>query len=178
MGVNMESRRIKALLVDGYNLIYAHPALSGLLKSDLGAAREGLLRELAPLASPDAYDLVMVVFDAARYGGAETAWEEREGLTVVFTRRRQTADSFIEAAARRMVTAGEVVVATSDRLLRGVVEGFGAKGLDGGSLFFLASEERERMREEMKRVAGPGRRPLEERVSEEIRELLDRMRYG
>ncbi len=169
---------MKALLVDGYNLIYTHPSLSGLLQSDLGAAREGLLRELAPLASPDAYDLVVVVFDAAGSGGAEPAWEECGGIAVVFTRRRQTADSFIEAAARRMAARGEVVVATHDRLLRGVVEGFGAKGLDGGSLFSLARDERERMRGELKRIAGPGRRPLEELVSEEIRELLDRMRYG
>ena len=169
---------MRALLVDGYNVIHRNPALHGLLRKNLEEAREGLLRELAPLASPDAYDLVMVVFDAARSGGAEPSWEERGGVAVVFTRRLQTADSFIEAAARRMSARGEVVVATSDRILRGVVEGFGARGLDGESLFSRAREERERTREEMRRIAGSRRRPLEDRLSDEIRELLDRMRYG
>lgn len=169
---------MRALLVDGYNLIYHHPALQGLLRKNLVDAREGLLRELAPLLSPDAYDLVMVVFDAARSGGADPAWEERGGMAVVFTRRRQTADSFIEAAARRMSAQGEeVVVATHDRLLRGVVEGFGAKGMDGETLFSSAREARERTREEMEKIAGPRRR-LEDRLSDEIRGLLDRMRYG
>ncbi len=168
---------MKTLLVDGYNLIHGHPTLSGLLREDLEAAREGLLKELAPLSSPGEYGLVMVVFDAARSGGREPAVEERWGIAVVFTRRRQTADSFIEMTARSMVAEGEVVVATCDRLLRGVVEGFGARAMGAETLFSSAREARERLREEMREAAGPVRRPLEERVSEEVREMLDRLRY-
>lgn len=168
---------VSTLLVDGYNLIHAHPVLSRLARSDLESAREGLLRELLPLASPGYFRVVMVVFDAAAWGGPEPALEDRAGLTVIFTRRRQTADSFIEAAVRSLVNEGSVVVASSDRVLRRVVEGYGAGGLEGEALLRMAGEARRNIREEAERFSGDGRIPLEERVSPEVRKLLNRMRY-
>ncbi len=169
---------MKALLVDGYNLIYSHPELAVTVKRDQEAAREGLLRELSPLAVPDRYDLVMVVFDAAASSQAEPVVEDRQGMTVVFTRRRQSADTFIETVVRRLLPANDVVVATSDRTLLGVVRGFGAAAVDGPTLLGMTAEALNETREEMKRMAGGRRAPLEDRVSEEVRRLLDEMRYG
>ena len=171
---------MKALLVDGYNLIYAHRELSRLVESDMDAAREGLVRELMPLAAPGRYGLVMVVFDAAGAPNPEPVFEERGGVTVVFTRRTQSADAFIERAARRMsarAEVSEVAVATSDRALSGLASGFGARAIDGLSLLERAHEAADETREEMRRSAAR-RVPLEERVGEEVRRLLDEMRYG
>lgn len=168
---------MKALLVDGYNLIYSHPELSGLVAGDPDSAREGLLKELLPLAVPDRYGLVMVVFDAGGSSQAEPVVEGREGMMVVFTRRRQSADSFIETAVRQLVQGYEVVVATSDRMLLNLVRGFGANGMNGESLLRTAREALLETREEIDRVAGSRRVPLEDRVSDEVRELLDKMRY-
>ena len=172
-----ESGVMESLLVDGYNLIHTHPVFSRLVKSDMESAREGLLRELLPLSSPDHYSLVMVVFDAAGWGGKEPVVEDRGGVVVVFTRRRQSADSFIEAAVRAMVAGGRVTVATSDRLLRRIAENCGASGMDAETLFQTAREARQRLRQEMERVSNRNRVPLEERISPELRQLLDRMRY-
>jgi predicted RNA-binding protein with PIN domain len=169
---------MKALLVDGYNLIYSHPELAVTIKRDQDAAREGLLRELSSLATPDRDELVMVVFDAAGSSQSEPVVEDRQGMTVVFTRRRQSADSFIETVVRRLLPGNEVVVATSDRTLLGVVSGFGATTIDGRSLLERTTEALDETREEMKRMAGGSRAPLEDRVSEEVRRLLDEMRYG
>jgi hypothetical protein len=169
---------MKALLVDGYNLIYSHPELALTVKKDSDAAREGLLRELSSLATPDRYSLVMVVFDAAASSQAEPVFEERQGLTVVFTRRRQSADAFIERLVRRLVPGNDVVVATSDRTLLDVVRGFGATTMNGLSLLDMTAEALDETREEMKRMARGGRAPLEDRVSEEVRRLLDEMRYS
>ena len=168
---------MKALLVDGYNLIYSHPDLSGLVEGDPDAAREGLVRELAPLAVPDRYALVMVVFDAAGSSQAEPVVEDRKGMTVVFTRRRQSADSFIETAVRQLVRDYEVTVATSDRTLLNLVRGFGAGGMRGEILFATVEDATQETRREIDRSAGSRRTPLEDRVSDEVRRLLDEMRY-
>ncbi len=169
---------MRALLVDGYNLIYAHPELAVVMQRDQDAAREGLLKELLPLSSPDRYDLLMVIFDAAATSQPEPVTQERGGLTVVFTRRGQSADALIESVARRLLQAGEVTVASSDRTLQGVVGGFGARTINGHSLLGLSEEAQLETREDIKRMACGDRNPLEDRVSEEVRRLLDEMRYG
>jgi len=169
---------MKALLVDGYNLIYTHPELAVMVREDQEAARDGLLKELAPLAAPDHYELVMVVFDAAGSSQSEPVAQERGGMTVVFTRREQSADAFIERVVRRMVPANQIVVATSDRTLADLARGFGATVIDGKSLLGRTQEALLETREEMKRMARGRRNPLEDRVSEEVRRLLDEMRYG
>jgi len=168
---------MKTLLVDGYNLIYAHPELAETMQQDQDAARDGLLKELSPLASPDRYELVMVVFDAAGSSQPEPVVQERDGITVVFTARRQSADAFIERVVRRLLPDNEVVVATSDRLLLNLVGGFGASTIDGRSLLGMTEEALLETREEMKKIAGRSRNSLEDRVSEEVRHLLDEMRY-
>lgn len=169
---------MSTLLVDGYNLIHAHPALSRLARSDLDSAREGLIGELVPLASPGYFRLVLVIFDATAWGGPEPVLEDRKGLVVVYTRRKQTADSFIESMVKNMVREERVLVASSDRVLRRMVEGYGAGGIEGKALLRMAGEARRKIREEAERGSGDQRVPLEERVSPEVRGLLDRMRYG
>ncbi len=168
---------MKALLVDGYNLIYAHPELALTVKKDHEAAREGLLKKLSPLASPDYYELVMVVFDAAASSQAQPVVQEREGMSVIFTSRKQSADTFIERVVRRLVPGNEVLVATSDRVLLDVVRGFGAGTIDGVSLLGMSGEALQETREKIERIAGGARSLLEDRVSEEVRRLLDEMRY-
>lgn len=169
---------MKALLVDGYNVIHAHPRLSATMARDPDAAREGLLREVSPLSPPGRYDLVLLVFDAAGSQQPEPVTEERGGVTVAFTRRGQSADAFIEAVAGRMAATHDVEVATSDRALISVVTGFGARVLRGEALLDLAADAASETREEIERLSGRGRVPLEDRVGEEVRRLLDEMRYG
>lgn len=164
-------------MIDGYNLIHSHQRLSGLAEQDAHSAREGLLRELSSLASPDYYGLVIVVFDAAGSRQAEPVIEKREGIQVVFTRRGQTADSFIEAAVGHLAPECEVHVATSDRMLASVTSGFGAICINGTSLLQSAEEAQRETRQEMRRMSQQSRAPLEERVSEETRRLLNKLRF-
>jgi predicted RNA-binding protein with PIN domain len=168
---------MKTLFVDGYNLVHVRERLSGRAAADVEEAREGLIRELLPLAHPDYYQLLVVVFDAAATRRTESAIEDRRGIKVVFTRSGQSADSFIEAAVRRMVSRGRVEVATDDRLLASMAGGFGARVVDGASLLGMAHRALEETRQELRRASRGRRAPLEERVSEEVRRLLDEMRY-
>jgi predicted RNA-binding protein with PIN domain len=168
---------MKALLVDAYNLIYAHPELAPAMQREQEEAREGLIRELSPLSSPDYFEMLVIVFDAAGSIQPEPVLRESGGITVVFTRRGQSADDFIEGLARRLLPAHEVTVASSDRTLVGLVGGFGARTVPGPSLLELAKEAQLATREDIKRIAGSSRNPLEERIGEEVRRLLDEMRY-
>jgi predicted RNA-binding protein with PIN domain len=168
---------MKTLVVDGYNLIHSQPRLAALLKESQEAAREALVAELVPLAGPDHYDLVMLVFDAAGSRQSQPVVEEHHGITVVFTRRDQSADSFIEAAAKHLVSEGDVAVATNDRALRDVSTGFGARALNADSLMEGAGEAREDTRREIGRMERNARSRLEDRIGEEVRNILDAMRY-
>ena len=171
------NQSLRVLLIDGYNLIHCHQRLSGLVERDADSAREGLLKELSSLASSEYYGPVIVVFDAAGSRQTEPVIEKREGIQVVFTRRGQTADSFIETAVRHLVPECEVHVATSDRVLANVTSGFGAISVDGASLLRSAEEAQQEMREEMHRMSRQSRTPLEERVDEETRRLLNKLRF-
>lgn len=169
---------MKVLLVDGYNVIHRHPRLSRLMETDPEAAREGLLRELTSLGPPLHYRVLMVVFDAAASRNVEPVVEERGGIITVYTRRGQTADAFIEGAVRRLVREGEVEVATSDRVLRSLVTGFGAGGMGGEDLFRRSEEARALAAGEAGRRTSPARAPLEEWLDDEVRGLLEKLRFG
>ena len=171
------NKSIRVLLIDGYNLIHSHQRLSGLVGEDAGSAREGLLRELSSLTSPEYYGLVIVVFDAAGSRQAEPVIGKKGDIQVVYTRRGQTADSFIETAVKHLAPECEVHVATSDRMLANLSSGFGAVSIDGASLLRSAEEARQETREEMRRMSQQDRTPLEERVDEETRRLLNKLRF-
>jgi len=168
---------MRTLFIDGYNIIYRHRRLSGVVEEDVASARRELLKELSHLASSGYYGLVIVVFDAAGSRNAESVIERRGDMQVVFTRRGQTADSFIEAAVGRLAPEGEVYVATSDRMLSDMVSGFGAVCIDGAALLQRAREALQETRGEIERMSLRGRAPLEERVSEETRRLLNELRF-
>ncbi len=169
---------MKAIVVDGYNLIHSQPRLQALMAEGHEPARQALIAELAPLASPDRYDLVMVVFDAAGSLQQEPIVEDQRGVMVVFTKRNQSADSFIEAAVKHLACEGEVEVSTGDRAVRSVSTGFGARPLDPASLFARAEEALAEIRRDMRVMERTSRSRLEDRVSEEVRHILDEMRYG
>ena len=97
---------------------------------------------------------------------------------VIFDTFFNNTEKIAEAVGKGLGAAGEVTVASSDRTLQGVVSGFGARTLDARSMLDLAKEALLETREDMRRMGGGGRNPLEDRVSEEVRRLLDEMRYG
>jgi hypothetical protein len=169
---------MRTLVVDAYNVIHAQPRLAELLQESQEAAREGLLQELAPLTNPESYDLIMVVFDAAASSQAEPVVEDRAGLTLVYTRRGQSADSFIEIAVKHLVREGPVEISTNDRDLIALSTGFGAGRLRPEELMVRAAAAREGIRREIDRLEKDGRSRLEDRIGEEVRQILDSMRYG
>ncbi len=110
------------LLVDGYNIIFAWEDLNDLAQSDIGAAR-GLLEDI--LANFQAFHKceVILVFDAYKVKGNPGSVEKKKGISVVYTKEAQTADSYIERATYQMEKGSRVRVATSDRLIQMIITG-------------------------------------------------------
>jgi uncharacterized protein len=174
---------MRALIVDGYNIIHAWPALNLTMRTrGLEDARRQLVARLAEYSAQTGV-AVTVVFDGqARRGGAPGN-EHHDGVTVLFGSKHASADHVIERAAYRAVERGEgadVVVGTDDRLMRDVVGGMGvatmgARALEAEVARVAGSVDTEtkRMRDESKRTTR-----VEDGLDPEVRRRLERIRRG
>ena len=116
------------LIVDGYNVVHAWPALKRALQErGLEDARRSLVQALAEYAAQTGAE-VTVVFDAHGRDRSGAAPEVVDGVTIRFGTRHASADHVIERLANqasRRGGAGEIVVATGDRLQREMVGAMG-----------------------------------------------------
>jgi hypothetical protein len=172
-----------SLIVDGYNIIHAWPALHATLRErGLEDARRQLVSAMAEYAAQTGI-AVTVVFDAHARPGALPSTEKLDGVTVLFGSKRATADHVIERAAYKASQRGEgadVVVATDDRLERDVVGAMGVATMGARALEAEVARiagdvghETRRMRDDSKRSTR-----VEDSIDPEIRRRLERLRRG
>jgi predicted RNA-binding protein with PIN domain len=116
------------VIVDGYNVVHAWPALERILRErSLEDARRALVQMLAEYAAQSG-DRVTVVFDAHSREERGEPVQTVDGVTVRYGTRRASADHVIErlaSQAARRGDAGDVIVATGDRLQRTMVSSMG-----------------------------------------------------
>ncbi len=127
-----ESRRTKAkekgedyVIIDGYNLIFAWDELKRLADADLSHARDTLIRLMCNYRGFKKCNLILV-FDAYKRKDNEGSAEEIGGITVVYTKERQTADAYIEKTSYSLSDKNSVRVVTSDYEEQLIVLGHGA----------------------------------------------------
>lgn len=103
------------LIVDAYNLIGSWPDLKQLkLQNRLEDARDKLIQMMVEYRKYRDIDIILV-FDAMYVPGTTQAKHYR-GLQIVWTAKNETADSYIEALARRKQSPLlQVMVATDDQ---------------------------------------------------------------
>jgi len=109
--------RQQALIVDGYNMIFAWEPLAEAAKTDLDAARRQLCDWLVSYAGFKKCRLV-VVFDGYKVKGNPGEKTLLHGVQVVYTKENETADAYIEALADKIGPNYSVRVATSDSLVQ------------------------------------------------------------
>ena len=109
--------RQTALIVDGYNIIFAWDDLAKTAKSDLEAARRQLCDRLVSYAGFKKCRLV-VVFDGYKVKGNPGEKQLLHDVQVVYTKENETADAYIEALADQIGPNYAVRVATSDSLVQ------------------------------------------------------------
>ena len=113
------------VLVDGYNIIFAWPTLSKLARHSLDAARDGLIELLRNYQSYRQCPVILV-FDAYKVKGNPGSVQHYGGLSVVYTKEAQTADSYIEKLSYDLGKKHRVRVATSDGMEQIIILGHGA----------------------------------------------------
>jgi uncharacterized protein len=174
---------MQALIVDGYNIIHAWPALHATLRErGLEDARRQLVSALSEYAAQTGI-AVTVVFDAHARPGALPSTETLEGVTVLFGSKRATADHVIERAAYRASQRGDgadVVVATDDRLERDVVGAMGVATMGARALEAEVARVAGNVNAETRRMRADSRRSsrLEDGLDAETLRRLERIRRG
>ena len=125
----------QVLFVDGYNMIGAWPILDKLKKQDkLADARDTLLFMLSNYAKYEGIEII-VVFDAQFVPGIQQTYKEF-GVTVIFTKEEETADTYIEReASERINPLTHVRVATSDMAEQWVIFSRGALRVSARELY-------------------------------------------
>lgn len=163
----------RVLIVDGYNVLNARRQLEG--ASALSDARDALIARLQDYAGFSGQRIVLV-FDAWQGDRQTRSEEEHGGVRVVFTRKGETADHYIERLcdgfagdieARRM----EVRVATSDALEQTIILGRGATRLSSREL--LLEMQQVRAHGVSRAQTAPKRSTVADRIPAEV---VERMR--
>ncbi|KYD27705.1 NYN domain-containing protein [Geobacillus stearothermophilus] len=168
---------MNVLIVDGYNIIGAWPALRRLKEEgDLAAARDLLIDKLADYKGFTG-DHVVVVFDAHLVQGKEKKYKNYD-IDVIFTKENETADERIERLAKTLINARtKVYVATSDYTEQWTVFGQGALRKSARELLHEIEEvERDisKKLQSMKQHTPTLKVPLNDRVAE----IFEKWRRG
>ena len=109
--------RQQYLIVDGYNIIFAWPALAAIAREDLEGARRQLCDILSDYAGFKKARVV-VVFDGYKVKGNLGEKIQHHNIQVVYTKENETGDCYIEALVAEIGPSYNVRVATSDSLVQ------------------------------------------------------------
>ncbi|MFQ5600349.1 MAG: NYN domain-containing protein [Candidatus Krumholzibacteriia bacterium] len=134
------------VLIDAYNVMFAHPRIGPLVRRDLQEAREEFLALVSRNRSLDS-TRVVIVYDAHRDPGviAETGRQGSayaRGIHVVFA--RETADVWIQRRIREHSDPARLTIVTSDREILSTARAHGAQKLSVAEFLGLPSRRRAR----------------------------------
>ena len=115
--VSIKAPKRKALIVDGYNIIFAWNDLAALAKEDLEAARNKLCDILSNYAGFKKCYLVLV-FDGWKTKGNPGEKTQYHNIQVVYTKEGETGDAYIESLVAQIGPNHAVRVASSDGLVQ------------------------------------------------------------
>lgn len=169
--------RGKTLYVDGYNILENWKSLKEARDASLEEAREKLIDLLQEYMSYSGWKVVLV-FDAYNLRGMENI-ETRGKLTVVYTKERETADSYIERIVANYEGKDEIIVATSDRLEQITILGKGATRMSAPELETRLIESHKMYRLRRKRAHPPfEEKILDEKLADALKETIEMMDVG
>ena len=162
------------LYVDGYNIIGAWPAAAQ-AGWPLDECRDRLIHLLQDYAGYTGQE-VWLVFDGYRADRQVRSVDERDGLTIVYTRHGETADHFIERQCQQLPKYREARVATSDGVEQTIILGRGATRISARELWRELNAERSSGRDRHCVPSAQQRTSLGAALSREQYAELDRLR--
>lgn len=162
------------LFVDGYNIIHAWKQLKYLSDNvNLEAARERLGDIVGEYAAFTGMKAV-VVFDAHMVKGAYSKSIKRPGVTMVYTKEHQTADSYIEKAVSKLDRYQQnIYVATSDGAEQMMVLSHGASRISARELL-LQVEKKGAERKQIKKESPTSQLGafLDDKTRDKLKEIM------
>ena len=115
--VTIKAPKRKAIIVDGYNIIFSWDDLAEIAKDDMEAARDKLCDILSNYAGFRKCYLVLV-FDGWKVKGNPGEKMQYHNIQVVFTKEGETGDAYIESLVTQIGPNYAVRVASSDNLVQ------------------------------------------------------------
>lgn len=165
----------KYLLVDGYNVIFAWEELKKLAKESLDGARGRLLDVLCDYQGMTSCHLI-AVFDAYKVDTGESRIEQHHNIHVVYTKKGETADQYIEKFAHTYKNKYDITVATSDRLEQLTTSAQDARIISARELKEQIMLEKDRLKETYLRESKESDVSVKaamEKITAELREVLN-----
>lgn len=166
-------------LVDGYNMIGAWPEFRSI--GDISRSRELLISMLADFAGFTG-DEVMLVFDGYKGDKMKTAVENISGIEVIFTKRSETADHFIERTVdERMAnlprfSRDAIRVATSDATEQNVIFTRGAVRIPAKEMHSILKTSKSAQTGHKQPPKSVNAKTIEDRLPDHVRAQLEKMR--
>ena len=164
------------LYVDGYNIIGAWREAEA-RDWPLDECRDRLIHLLADYAGYTGQE-VWLIFDGHLSDRLTRSVDERQGLTLVYTKHGETADQYIERSCGALPAYREARVATSDRLEQTMILGRGATRLSARELWRELHQTRAGGRRQHLSADAERRTPLFAGLTPEQREALEKLRRG
>ena len=166
-------------LVDGYNMIGAWPEFQHI--EDISRSRELLILMLSDFAGFTG-DEIMLVFDGYKGDKLKTSVETVSGITVIYTKRSETADHFIERTVdERMANLPRfsrvaIRVATSDATEQNVIFTRGAVRIPAKEMRSIVRSEKGIQRGHHQPKYASSAKTVEERLPADVLEKLKKLR--
>lgn len=173
----MDRKKDEYLFIDGYNVINGWQELKSLSKISLDTARNRLVEIMSEYQSFTGIN-VIIVFDAHLVKGSNEKTEKLYGVTVVYTKERETADSYIEKILDKIGRNKIVRVATSDWAEQQIVLGRGGTRISSRELEIEVKNIRRsiKRKREKNKEKSKDNNLLGERLNVDILKKLEKMR--
>ncbi|MEB3103636.1 NYN domain-containing protein [Ferviditalea candida] len=163
------------LIVDGYNIIGAWPALTKLKEVNLEEARDRLIDILANYQGYSGMR-ILIVFDAHQVPGLGREYN-RSKLKVIYTREKETADECIERLVAELSQKRvRIHVATSDFVEQHVTFGKGALRISARELLIMVQQSGKEISAKIEGERGPRGSTFDNALSKEIRNIFEKWR--
>lgn len=165
----------KIYLIDGYNVLNSIDDLRAVMKSDLGKAREELIRNVIAQTAYEGSEAI-IVFDGRAEGVSDRQLYNRGRVEVIFTRKDETADDLIERIVYSMGQEVNMSLVTADYLQQKTVLAKNILRIPPRELWDMVKKTEAEIEEAS--AALPRKRVLEEEIDEEVKKILEKMRLG
>lgn len=164
------------LFVDGYNVLHSWEVFQEDLQEHFEEARDKLIDIMIEYKHYTKIHVILV-FDGHLVKGGNGCETTKDGVRIIFTKERETADNYIERQIDELGKNKRVRVATSDWLEQQIVLGKGATRISARELESEIEFQRRLVKRNMNRLKMESKHSmgrLNEKNMEALKNLLEK----